>query len=52
MGRVQLVKYIIYGMLVYSFHVYMWPTELLKVMGRWIKNFIWSDDVLLKKFVM
>jgi len=25
MGRVQLVKSIIHGMLVYSFHVYLWP---------------------------
>lgn len=25
MGRVQLIKSIIHGMLVYSFHVYQWP---------------------------
>jgi hypothetical protein len=25
MRRVQLVKYIIHGMLVYSFHIYLWP---------------------------
>jgi len=25
MGRVQLVKSIIHGMLVFSFHVYLWP---------------------------
>ena len=29
MGRVQLVKSIIHGMLVYSFHIYMWPRRLL-----------------------
>jgi len=29
MGRVQLVKSIVRGMLVYSFHVYFWPRRLL-----------------------
>jgi len=32
MGRVQLVKSIIHGMLVYSFHVYMWPKRLLRML--------------------
>ena len=49
MGRVQLVKSIIYGMLVYSFHVYMWPRRLLHDLHRWIKNFIWSGDVNTRK---
>ena len=50
MGRVQLVKSIIHGMLVYSFHVYFWPRRLLRLLDSWIKNFIWSGDVLSKKF--
>ena len=29
MGRVQLVKSIVHGMLVYSFHIYRWPARLL-----------------------
>jgi len=49
MGRVQLVKSIIHGMLVYSFHVYFWPRRLLSLLDSWIKNFIWSDDVHTKK---
>ena len=49
MGRVQLVKSIIHGMLVYSFHVYLWPCRLLRLLDTWIKNFIWSGDVLTKK---
>jgi hypothetical protein len=32
-GRVQLVKYIIHGMLVYFFHIYDWPRNLLKIFG-------------------
>jgi hypothetical protein len=50
MGRVQLVKSIIHGMLVYSFHVYFWPKRLLRLLDSWLKNFIiWSGDVLSKK---
>jgi len=49
MGRIQLVKSIIHGMLVYSFHVYMWPCHLLKLLDSWLKNFIWSGDILTKK---
>lgn len=49
MGRVQLVKSIIHGMLVYSFHVYMWPRRLVRSLNTWIKNFIWSGDVFTRK---
>lgn len=51
MGRVQLIKSIIHGMLVYSFHVYAWPNSFLKTIDRWIRNFIWSGDILTKKFM-
>jgi len=49
MGRVQLIKSIIHGMLVYSFHVYLWPRRLLRLLDSWIKKIIWSGDVLTKK---
>ncbi|XP_039682998.1 uncharacterized protein [Medicago truncatula] len=49
MGRVQLVKSIIHGMLVYSFHVYLWPRRLLRLLDSWLKNFIWSGDVHTRK---
>ncbi|KEH30119.1 hypothetical protein MTR_4g063625 [Medicago truncatula] len=49
MGRVQLVKSIIHGMLVSSFHVYMWPRRLLDDLDKWIKNFILSGDVNTRK---
>lgn len=51
MGRVQLVKSIIQGMLVYSFHIYVWPKSLLKSIDTWINNFIWSGDVSTRKLV-
>jgi hypothetical protein len=49
MGRIQLVKSIVHGMLVYSFHIYRWPVSLLKRLDRWIKNFIWSGDIHTRK---
>jgi len=49
MGRVQLVKSIVHGMLVYSFHIYRWPVRLLKLLDRWIKNFVWSGDIDTRK---
>lgn len=49
MGRVQLVKSFVHGMLVYSFHIYLWPKRLLRFLDSWIKKFIWSGDVLTRK---
>lgn len=37
--RVQLVKSIIHGMIVYSFHCYAWPKAMLKTIDGWIKKF-------------
>jgi hypothetical protein len=45
MSRVQLIKSVIHGMLVYSFHVYLWPVKLLKQLDTWVKNFLWSGDI-------
>ncbi|XP_019432658.1 PREDICTED: uncharacterized protein LOC109339642 [Lupinus angustifolius] len=49
MGRVELVKSVIQSMLLYSFHIYKWPTQLLKNVDRKIRNFIWSGDTEVKK---
>jgi len=49
MGRVQLIKSIIHGMLVYSIHIYMWPKRLLHQLDTWIKKFIWSGDINTRK---
>jgi hypothetical protein len=50
MGRVQLVKSIIHGMLVYSFHVYLWPRRLLWLLDSWIIFLFGVVMYLLKKF--
>jgi len=49
MGRVQLIKSIVHGMLVYSFHIYQWPIKLLNLLDQWIKNFIWRGDITYTK---
>jgi len=49
MGRVQLVKSIIHGMLVYSFHIYCWPQSLLQLLDRWMEFFVWSRDIFTRK---
>lgn len=51
MGRVQLVKSIIHGVLLYSFRVYYWPISFLKSLDRCIRNFIWSGDINKRKLV-
>jgi len=48
-SRVQLVKSIVHGMLVYFFHIYRWPVRLLQMLDRWIKNFVWSGDIYTRK---
>jgi hypothetical protein len=47
--HVQLVRSIIYGKLIYSFHVYLWPKNILKKLDSWFRNFVWSGDVSTRK---
>lgn len=51
MGRVQLVKSVIHGMLAYSFHIYVWPISVIKQVDGWIRNFIWSGNIQKRKYV-
>lgn len=51
MGRVQLVKSIIHDMLLCSFHIYVWLISLLKTIDTWLRNFIWSGDINVRKIV-
>jgi hypothetical protein len=43
------VRSIIYGKLIYSFHVYLWPKNILKKLDSWFRNFVWSGDVSTRK---
>lgn len=38
-------------MLIYSFHIYAWLVSLLKIVDQWIRNFIWSGDIMTRKVV-
>jgi len=49
MGHTQLINSIIHGMLVYSFHIYLWPMKLLKLLNTWIKNLLWSGNISTRK---
>ncbi|XP_019425135.1 PREDICTED: uncharacterized protein LOC109334017 [Lupinus angustifolius] len=51
MGRVELIKSVILSMLVFSFHVYSWPYQLIKKLDSCIRNFIWSGDINTRKMV-
>ncbi|XP_019435508.1 PREDICTED: uncharacterized protein LOC109342010 [Lupinus angustifolius] len=49
MGRVQLVRSIIQSMLVYNFKIYKWLENLLKLVDKGMRNFIWSGDIGVRK---
>jgi ribonuclease HI len=50
-GRVQLVKSVIQSMVIYSISVYAWPVSLIKELEKYIRNFIWSGDLNVRKMV-
>jgi len=50
-GRVQLIKSVIYPMLLHSFMVYAWPISFIKQVALWVRNFIWSGNIAARKLV-
>lgn len=48
-GRVQLVRSEVQSILIYSFMVYAWPVSLIKMIDKWLRNFIWSSNIDAKK---
>lgn len=36
-------------MLIYSFHIYVWPKSLLSEINKWLRNFAWSGCVSVRK---
>jgi len=50
-GRIQLVRYVIQRMLMYSIFIYSWLCSLIKDVEKWIRNFIWSGDVEKRKLI-
>lgn len=41
-GRIQLVRSVIQGMMLHSFMIYPWPVSLLKKLDSAVRNFIWT----------
>lgn len=39
------------SMLLYNFHIYVWPVALLKSIDRCSRNFMWSGNIHIKKIV-
>jgi len=50
-GRIQLVRSVIQGMIIYSISLYSWPISLIKAVEKHIRNFIWSGDTDRRKLV-
>ena len=48
-GRVGLIKDIVTPMLLHSFMIYKWPILLLKQLEQWMRNFIWSGNIQVRK---
>ncbi|XP_042484544.1 uncharacterized protein LOC122064826 [Macadamia integrifolia] len=52
-GRVELVRSVISSIPVHNFAVYWWPDHSIKLVERWMRNFIWSGDMeIIKKIVV
>ncbi|XP_042486467.1 uncharacterized protein LOC122066689 [Macadamia integrifolia] len=43
-GRTELVRSVIVGIPNHSFAIYWWPSSLLSIMERWMRNFIWTRE--------
>lgn len=50
-GKVKLVRSVIQSMLLHCISIYTWPVNLIKILERWIRNFIWSGDINKRKLV-
>lgn len=52
MGRAELVKSTIQGMLLYNIYIYVWPKNLLRKLDTTIRNFLWTGDIDKRKLVI
>ncbi|MCH87787.1 RNA-directed DNA polymerase (Reverse transcriptase) [Trifolium medium] len=50
-GRAQLIKSVIFGMLMHTISIYSWPASLIKEVEQLIRNFLWSGDISKRKMV-
>lgn len=50
-SRVQLIKSVIQSMFLHSFHFYAWHVSLLKIVDKWMINFMWAGNTNTKKIL-
>ena len=50
-GRCVLLKTVICPMLLHSFMLYKWSMFLLYKLQKWMRNFLWTGDILKQKLV-
>jgi hypothetical protein len=51
-GRCQLIKSVVQSMMIYSISIYSWPVRLIKELERYLRNFLWSGDLNVRKCVI
>ncbi|KAL6182579.1 hypothetical protein ACLB2K_043998 [Fragaria x ananassa] len=44
-GHLQLIKSVIFSMLVYTFQVYEWPVSVVRKIEVWCRKFLWSGSI-------
>ncbi|GAU46447.1 hypothetical protein TSUD_402140 [Trifolium subterraneum] len=50
-GRAQLIKSVIFGMIMHTISIYSWLASLIKEVEKLIRNFLWSGDINKRKMV-
>ena len=43
-GRLELIRSVVQGMMIYSISIYSWPVNLIKELDKYMRNFLWSGD--------
>ena len=51
-GRLSLIKYVVIGSLNYYFQIYKWPSSLLSLLVRSIRNFLWTGNLETRKSIV
>ena len=50
--RLQRLKSVVHEMLIYSMTIYVWLVSLIKELDKFLRNFLWSDDLNNRKLVI
>lgn len=50
-GKIVMIKAVIFPMLLHTFTLYIWHAKLIKAVQLWCRNFLWTGDIFSKKLV-